>query len=118
MVVLGINSHMACFSHFHSRHCEINFLEERRRARIDAENGHRRVMRPRLWIIVKETWGIPTGYLRAPGMRQSGRLDAKEEAHAWFGAPNATHMRLRGGVRALGERRDARHSISNQNALG
>ena len=34
--------------------------------RIDAENGHRRVTRPRLRILVKETQGIPTGYLREP----------------------------------------------------
>ena len=47
MVVLGVNSGAACFSHFHSRHCEINFFERRRRARIDAENGHRRVTKPR-----------------------------------------------------------------------
>ena len=42
-----------------------NFFERRLRARIDAENGHRRVTRPRLRIIVKETRGYPTGYLRA-----------------------------------------------------
>ena len=35
------------------------------RARIDAENDHRRVTRPRLRMIVKETWGYLTGYLRA-----------------------------------------------------
>ena len=63
MLVLGINSRAACFSHFHSRHCEIKLFERRRRARIDAENGHRRVTRPRLRIFVKETRGIPTGYL-------------------------------------------------------
>ena len=67
MVVLGINSRAACFSHFHSRHCEINFFERRRRAaRIDAENGHRRGTRPRLRIIIKETRGYPTSYLRSP----------------------------------------------------
>ena len=47
---------------------EINFFqifEERHRARIDAENGRRRVTRPRLRIIVEETRGILTGYLRA-----------------------------------------------------
>ena len=33
MVVLGINSRAACFSHFHPRHCEINFFERRRRQR-------------------------------------------------------------------------------------
>ena len=65
MVVLGINSRAACFSHFHPRHCEINFFERRRRARIDAENGHRRVTRPRLRIIVTKTQGYPTGNLRA-----------------------------------------------------
>ena len=47
-----------------------NFFERRRRARIDAENGHRRVTRPHLRIIVKETQGIPTGYLRV----QSGTV--------------------------------------------
>ena len=66
MAVLGINSRAACFSHFHSRHCEINFFERRRRARFDAENGHRRVTRLRLRIIVKEMRVYPTGYLRAP----------------------------------------------------
>ena len=34
--------------------------------RIGAENGHRRVTRPRLRIIEAETQGYPTGYLRAP----------------------------------------------------
>ena len=33
--------------------------------RIGAENGHRGVTSLRLRIIVKETWGYPTGYLRA-----------------------------------------------------
>ena len=37
-----------------------------RSARIDAENGHRRVTRSRLRIIVKETRGYRTGYLRTP----------------------------------------------------
>ena len=77
MVVLCNNSRAACFSHFHSRHCEINFFERRRRARIDAENGHRRVTRPRLRIIVKETQGYPTGYLRAP----SGTIKYDREQH-------------------------------------
>ena len=77
MVVLGINSCVACFCHFHSRHCEINFFERRRRARIDAENGHRRVTRPRLRIIVKETRGYPTGYLRV----QSGTVEYDREQH-------------------------------------
>ena len=36
-----------------------------RRARIGADNGHRRVTRSRLRIIVKETRGYPTGYLQA-----------------------------------------------------
>ena len=43
-----------------------NFFERRRRARIDAENGHRRFTRPRLRIINRETRRYPTGYLRAP----------------------------------------------------
>ena len=58
MVVLDINSRAACFSHFHLRHCEINFFEGRRRARIDAENGHRRVTKPRYRIIVKYIHGV------------------------------------------------------------
>ena len=40
-------------------------MAKTRRARIDAENGHRRVTRPRLRINVEETRGILTGYLRA-----------------------------------------------------
>ena len=40
-------------------------MAKTRRARIDAENGHRRVTRPRLRITAKETRGIPTSYLRA-----------------------------------------------------
>ena len=40
-------------------------MAKTRRARIDAENDHRRVTRPRLRIIVKDTQGYPTGYLRA-----------------------------------------------------
>ena len=39
-------------------------MAKTRRARIDAENDHRRVTRPRLRIVVKETQGYPTGYLR------------------------------------------------------
>ena len=41
-------------------------MAKTRRARIDADNGHRRVTRPRLRIFVKETQGYPTGYLQAP----------------------------------------------------
>ena len=41
-------------------------FEGRHRAQIDAENGHRRVTRPRLRKIEAETQGYPTGYLRAP----------------------------------------------------
>ena len=77
MAVLGINSRAACFSHFHSkgpafsflnysRHCEIIFFERRRRARMDTENGHRRVTRLRLRIIEAETQGYLTSYLQAP----------------------------------------------------
>ena len=39
-------------------------MAKTRRTRMSAENDHRRVTRPRLWIIVKETRGYPTGYLR------------------------------------------------------
>ena len=38
---------------------------ETRRTRMSAENDHRRVTKPRLRIIVKETRDYPTGYLRA-----------------------------------------------------
>ena len=40
-------------------------MAKTRRTRMSAENDHRRVTRPRLRIIVKETRGYPTGYLRA-----------------------------------------------------
>ena len=40
-------------------------MAKTRRARIDAENDHPRVTRPRLRIIVKETRGYSTDYLRA-----------------------------------------------------
>ena len=40
-------------------------MAKTRRTRIGAENGHRGVTSPRLRIIVKETRGYPTGYLRA-----------------------------------------------------
>jgi hypothetical protein len=65
MAVLGINSRMA------SPFKKVDFTVARvkmaktRRARIDAKNDHRRVMRPRSRIIVKETRGYLTGYLRA-----------------------------------------------------
>ena len=72
MVVLGINSRVACFSYFSLTPLR-NLLfptflifERRRRARIDVENGHRRVTRPCLRLIEAETQGYPTGYLRAP----------------------------------------------------
>ena len=45
-------------------------MAKTRRARIDTENDYRRVTRLRLWAIVKETRGYPTGYLRA----QSGTI--------------------------------------------
>ena len=41
-------------------------MAKTRRARIDTENGHRRATRSRLRTIVKEKWGYPTVYLRAP----------------------------------------------------
>ena len=40
-------------------------MAKTRRARIDAENDHRRVTRPRSRIIVKETREYPTGYIQA-----------------------------------------------------
>ena len=41
-------------------------MAKTRRARIDAENGHRLVTRPRLRVIEAETQGCSTVYLRAP----------------------------------------------------
>ena len=96
MVVLGINSRAACFSHFHSRHCEINFFERRRRARIDAENGHRRVTRTRLRIIVKETRGYPTGYLLA----QSDTIKYDREPHELSGS-RADHEAVFGYIEVV-----------------
>ena len=46
-------------------------MAKTRRARIDAENDHRRVTRPRLRTIVKETRSYLTCYLRA----QSGTIE-------------------------------------------
>ena len=62
------------------------------RARIDAENDHRRATRPRLRIIVKETQGYPTGYLRAqsdtiehgPESREVGCDEAKRKTAGRF----------------------------------
>ena len=59
-------------------------FKRRRRARIDAENGHRRVARPRLRIIVKETRSYSTGYLRA----QSDTIEYASELHELKGRAN------------------------------
>ena len=66
MAVLGVNSRAA--SPFKKVDFTVAWVKmaKTRRARIDAENDHRRVTRPRLRIIVKETRGYPTGYLQAP----------------------------------------------------
>jgi len=66
------------------------------RAQIDAENDHRRVTRPRLRIIVKETRGYPTGYLRAssdaiehgPESRDVGYDEAKTSMRLMVIRPN------------------------------
>ena len=50
-------------------------------ARVDTENDHRRVTRPRLRIIVKETRGYPTGYLQAP----SDAIEYDRESRKVFG---------------------------------
>ena len=65
MAVLGINSRAA--SHFKKVDFTVAWVKmaKTRRARIDAENDHRRVTRPRLRIIVKKTRGYLAGYLRA-----------------------------------------------------
>ena len=65
MAVLGINSRTA--SPFKKVDFTVAWVKiaKPRRARIDAENDHRRVTRPRFRIIVKETRGYPTGYLQA-----------------------------------------------------
>ena len=52
-------------------------MAKTRRTRMSAENDHRRVTRPRLRIIVKETRGYPTGYLRA----QSDMIEYDREQH-------------------------------------
>ena len=71
-------------------------MAKTRRARIDAENGHRRVTRPRLRIIEAETQagtqGYPTGYLRAssdtiqhgPESREVGYDEAKPLRGLWI----------------------------------
>ena len=66
MAVLGINSRAA--SPFKKVDFAVAWVKmaKTRHARIDAENDHRRVTRPRLRIIVKETRGYPTDYLQAP----------------------------------------------------
>ena len=70
MAVLGINSRAAFLIHFSltplRNQLFPTFLKGDVVARIDAENGHRRVTRRCSRIIVKKTRGIPTDYLRAP----------------------------------------------------
>ena len=75
MAVLGINSRAA--SPFKKVDFTVAWVKmaKTRRARIGVENDHRRVTRPRLRIIVKETRGIPTGYLRVP----SGTIECDRE---------------------------------------
>ena len=95
MAVLGINPRAACFSHFSltplRNQLFPTFLKgDAARARIDADNGHRRVTRPRLRIIEAEQ-GYPTGYLRAPSDaikhdRESRKVSgARAEHEAVFG---------------------------------
>ena len=48
------------------------------RVRIDAEDDHRRITRPRSRKIVKETWGYPTGYLREPSGTVGYDLGSRE----------------------------------------
>ena len=63
-------------------------------ARIDAENGHRRVVKPRLRIIAKETREVPTSYLRAssgtiqhdPESRKVGYDEAITLCGQWLSA--------------------------------
>ena len=71
MAVLGINSRAA--SPFKKVDFTVAWVKmaKTRRARIDAENDHRRVTRPRLRTIVKETRSYLTCYLRA----QSGTIE-------------------------------------------
>ena len=51
-------------------------MAKTRRARIDAENGYRRVTRPRLRVIEAEAQGFLTGHLRA----QSGTIRCGPES--------------------------------------
>ena len=67
-------------------------MAKTRRARIDAENGHRRVTRPRLRITAKGTRGIPMSYLRAssgtvqhgPESREVGYDEEKPLCGLWI----------------------------------
>ena len=58
-------------------------MAKTRRARIDAENGHRRVTRLRLRIIVKETRGYPTGYLQASSDTIQHGLESREVGYGF-----------------------------------
>ena len=73
----------AIFTHFTHATVKSTSKKRRRRARIDAENDHRRVTRPRLRIIVnvKETRGYPTGHLRDP----SDAIECNRESRKVFG---------------------------------
>ena len=76
-------------------------MAKTRRTRIDAGNDHRRVTRPRLRMIVKETWGYPTGFLRAssdtiqhgPESRKVGYDEAIIPGGLWLFAPSSTPER-------------------------
>ena len=75
-------------------------MAKTRRTRMSAENDHRRVTRPRLRIIVKETQGYPTGYLRAPSDtieydHESREVKAgREQDEAVFGSYNCSARTL------------------------
>ena len=61
MVDLGGNLRAASQSHFHSRHCEIDFSKSRRLAQTDAEIDHREVTSSRLrFLKAKKTPGVLT----------------------------------------------------------
>ena len=85
-------------------------MAKTRRARIDAENDHRRVTRLRLRIIVKETRDYQTGYLRAssdtiqhgPESREVGCDEAKPLHGLWIKGQGSAFFGMVGALSFFG----------------
>ena len=77
-------------------------MTKTRRARIDAENGHRRIARSRLRIIEAEVQGFPTGYLRSQSERfecdRGSRKVGYDEAIILDGLWIIVHARAHSGA--------------------